>query len=263
MATYAISDIHGCYDEFQRMLDNISFSDGDRLFLAGDYIDRGPKSYEMLRWLENPPNNVIAIRGNHDEEFASCIDLMRQTDRTEGLETLPDSNQDALALYDTTSYLLRKKSPEQAPFFDMYGTVGKLLRSSKVTLSLLAAWADMIRDMPFFAKFAIRCRTCVVVHAGYREKGFTNEREASEFYLYAREEGVDSGGIPHGIIVAGHTPTVVKGSFAYTGGTVFRSYDPERDCVFYDIDCGCVLRRKYPQARLACLHLEDEKVYYV
>ena len=263
MRTYVISDIHGCFDEFQRMLDNIRFSDGDRLFLAGDYIDRGPKSYEMLRWLENLPDNVIAIRGNHDEEFASCIDLMRQTDQTEGLETLSDSNEDALALYDTTRYLLRKKIPAQAPLFDMYGTIGKLLRDSRVTLSMLTAWAGMIRDMPFFVKFSLCGRTCVVVHAGYREKGFTNEREAAEFYLYAREESIAAGGIHHGIVVAGHTPTVARRTFAYTGGAVFRTYAPEKDCLFYDIDCGCAFRRKHPEARLACLHLEDDKIYYV
>lgn len=262
MSTYVISDIHGCFDEFQQMLDNINFSSGDRLFLAGDHIDRGPKSYEMLRWLEHLPDNVIAIRGNHDEEFASCIDLMRQTDQTEGLETLSDSNEDALALYDTTRYLLRKKIPAQAPLFDMYGTIGKLLRDSRVTLSMLTAWAGMIRDMPFFVKFSLCGRTCVVVHAGYRE-GFTNEREAAEFYLYAREEGIAAGGISHGIVAAGHTPTVVKRAFAYTGGVVFRAYAPEKDCVFYDIDCGCSYRRKYPEARLACLRLEDETVTYV
>ena len=263
MNTYVISDIHGCFDEFQRLLDKINFSGSDRLILAGDYIDRGSKSLEMLRWLERRPENVLAVRGNHDEEFAGCIGLMRQTDRGEDLQTEPDSNADAAALYETTKYVLRRRSPGEARYFDLYGTIGKLLGEPEVNLSVLSGWADMIRQMPFFLRFPVGSRTCVVVHAGYREKGFTNEREASEFYLYAREEGVDSGGIPHGIIVAGHTPTVVKGTFAYTGGTVFRSYDPERDCVFYDIDCGCVLRRKYPQARLACLRLEDQTVNYV
>ena len=263
MSTYVISDIHGCFGEFQRMLDHISFSDSDRLILAGDYIDRGPESLEMLRWLAERPDNVIAIRGNHDEEFADCIDLMRQTDQREGLETLPDSNEDASALYDTTKYVLRKKSSEQAPFFDMYGTISELLRGSMATLSMLSAWAGMIRAMPFHVKFPIRDRTCVVVHAGYRENGFADEAEAASFFLYARAEGIALGGIHNGIVVAGHTPTVVKGTFAYTGGTVFRFELPEKNCVFYDIDCGCAYRRKYPEARLACLRLEDEAVYYI
>ena len=52
MGTYVMSDIHGCRDEFLTMLDKIGFSGSDQLFLAGDYIDRGKKSLEMLKWIE-------------------------------------------------------------------------------------------------------------------------------------------------------------------------------------------------------------------
>ncbi|HBA49121.1 MAG TPA: serine/threonine protein phosphatase, partial [Lachnospiraceae bacterium] len=38
MSTYAISDIHGCYNELLAMLEKINFSKSDRLILAGDYI---------------------------------------------------------------------------------------------------------------------------------------------------------------------------------------------------------------------------------
>lgn len=71
------------------------------------------------------------------------------------------------------------------------------------------------------------------------------------------------GGKPHGMIIAGHTPTVIKGEFSYHHGKVFRYYNQEKDCIFYDIDCGCVLRDRNPQASLACIRLEDEKVFYV
>ncbi len=52
MSTYVISDIHGCFDEFQTMLGRIGLTAEDRLILAGDYIDRGKQNLEMLRWLE-------------------------------------------------------------------------------------------------------------------------------------------------------------------------------------------------------------------
>ena len=61
-----MSDIHGCYDEYSRMLDKIHFSEKDRLYLAGDYIDRGKDSPAMLRWPEKRPSNVFPIKGNHD-----------------------------------------------------------------------------------------------------------------------------------------------------------------------------------------------------
>jgi hypothetical protein len=37
------------------------------------------------------------------------------------------------------------------------------------------------------------------------------------------------------------------------------SYDENMDCVFYDIDCGCTLRKLRPNGKLACIRLEDEK----
>lgn len=71
-----MSDIHGCYDDMIKMLEQIAFTDEDTLILAGDYIDRGSQSFEMLKWIESNPKNVIFLRGNHDEEFAYSIDLM-------------------------------------------------------------------------------------------------------------------------------------------------------------------------------------------
>lgn len=50
MNTYVMSDIHGCYDEMYNMFDKIGFSENDQLIIAGDYIDRGNQSYEMLCW---------------------------------------------------------------------------------------------------------------------------------------------------------------------------------------------------------------------
>ena len=51
MSIYAMSDIHGSYDAFCEMLSLIKMTDNDELILLGDYVDRGPKSYEMLKWL--------------------------------------------------------------------------------------------------------------------------------------------------------------------------------------------------------------------
>ena len=263
MSTYVIGDIHGCFDEFQKMLDEIGLSDSDRLILVGDYVDRGPQSLEMLRWLERCPLNMIALRGNHDEEFAAYVELMLQTNAAEDLETDLTSVSDTSALYDTTRYLLRKKGMDAVKYFDLYGTIRKLICDRSVTLSELIGWADMICAMPYFVELTVNNRTCAVVHAGYRRGGFSNEAEAAEFFLYAREEAYRDGGFEHGMVISGHTPTVIKGEFTYNDGRVFRYYDKEKDCTFYDIDCGCAFRQKYPNARLACIRLEDETIFYI
>ncbi|WP_081846758.1 metallophosphoesterase [Butyrivibrio sp. AE3004] len=48
MATYAISDLHGQYDLFQKLLDVIHFSDDDFMYVLGDAIDRGPDGIKIL-----------------------------------------------------------------------------------------------------------------------------------------------------------------------------------------------------------------------
>lgn len=265
MSTYIMSDIHGCYQEFLCMLDNIGFSDSDRLILAGDYIDRGPDTYEMLKWMENCPDNVCLLRGNHEEEFAENVSLMCILNEKEGLKSDAASNEDTAALYASVKYFLAK-SRLSLLYFDLYGTMNRLIRHSKVTLYDLSRWAELIRRMPYCYELKVRGRDCVVVHAGYAER----EEEVAvkyssleRFYLYAREDAFLLGGKRHGMIIAGHTPTIVKGDFVYNEGHAFRYYDVKKDCIFYDIDCGCVFRRREPIAKLACLRLEDEKLFYV
>lgn len=260
-----MSDIHGCYEDFLAMLEKINFSETDHLIIAGDYIDRGRQSYEMLKWIENCPPNVTLLRGNHEEKFMEYVELMLMLDRDEQLGTDFSSNYDTQALYDSVHYFIRSNKLAFLDF-DMYGTICSLLGNPKVTLTNLYKWADMFQKMPYFKKTRAGGRTCVAVHAGYTEEPenigekFDN---IEDFYLYAREEGYLLGGIPHGMIISGHTPTVAEGTFAYNSGNVFRHYDSVKDCIFYDIDCGCVFKEKCCDAKLACIRLEDEKFFYV
>ncbi len=54
MAIYAIGDIQGCYDDFQRLLELIEFNPvRDQLWLAGDIVNRGPKSLEVIRFVKS------------------------------------------------------------------------------------------------------------------------------------------------------------------------------------------------------------------
>ena len=46
---YVISDIHGCYKEYQKLLEKIYFSDTDVLYLMGDMVDRGPEPVKVLQ----------------------------------------------------------------------------------------------------------------------------------------------------------------------------------------------------------------------
>jgi serine/threonine protein phosphatase 1 len=71
------------------------------------------------------------------------------------------------------------------------------------------------------------------------------------------------GGIPQGMIIARHTPTIAEEELSFNDGNVYRSYEEDLDCIFYDIDCGCAMRKVRKNGRLACIRLEDEKTFYV
>ncbi len=62
---YAVSDIHGCYDKYIKLLERIAFTDDDTLYILGDIVDRGEKGIEILTDAAKR-KNVVPLKGNHD-----------------------------------------------------------------------------------------------------------------------------------------------------------------------------------------------------
>ena len=96
MATYAIGDIQGSYNEFRRLLDLINFNAKDKLWLVGDIVNRGPNSLLLLRFLRAMNDAVIAVLGNHDlhllvvaEGFAKA----QPGDTLQGVLNAPDRDE--------------------------------------------------------------------------------------------------------------------------------------------------------------------------
>ena len=78
---YAIGDIHGCIDKLKELTEKIDIDfEHDLLIFIGDYIDRGPSSYEVVEYLINLKKehpNIIFLRGNHEDmlmQFLSGAD---------------------------------------------------------------------------------------------------------------------------------------------------------------------------------------------
>jgi serine/threonine protein phosphatase 1 len=74
---FAIGDIHGCYDQMIDLLGRIPIDwRNDQLVFMGDYIDRGPKSFEVVEHLiglqaQHP--GIVYLKGNHEQMLADYI----------------------------------------------------------------------------------------------------------------------------------------------------------------------------------------------
>ena len=76
---------------------------------------------------------------------------MRQVDKTEELMTDQESNEDAIILYDSVKYMLKKAGGSAASFFDYYGTMELLLNKNHVTFGDLCRWADLMDNYPYLS----------------------------------------------------------------------------------------------------------------
>lgn len=76
MRRLAVSDLHGEADRLLQVLRAADFRPGlDRLFLLGDYIDRGPDSAGVVRIVrELVECGAVALKGNHDH---TCVMVHR------------------------------------------------------------------------------------------------------------------------------------------------------------------------------------------
>jgi bis(5'-nucleosyl)-tetraphosphatase (symmetrical) len=96
MATYAIGDIQGCYDELCELLERLRFDPArDRLWLTGDLVNRGPKSLEVLRFVRELGNSAVTVLGNHDLHLVSVAlgCRARRKDTFDALLAAPDRDE--------------------------------------------------------------------------------------------------------------------------------------------------------------------------
>ena len=78
MRRFAISDIHGCCKTFRELVDNqLQIRQEDKLYVLGDYIDRGPDSKGVIDYileLQSEGYQVECLKGNHEEMMVNALE---------------------------------------------------------------------------------------------------------------------------------------------------------------------------------------------
>ncbi len=222
--TYVVSDLHGEYQKFLTLLEEIAFNDGDLMYVLGDIVDYGPESMELIGDL-SVRLNVYPVAGEHDFLAARM-----------------------LAGFD--KMLKNGGSPDAEYIAEMTAWVKD---GGEATLSGFRALdederegvLDYLGDMALFEETEINGQEYLLVHAGiadYSEDSDLEDYLPEDFFSepldasYALVDGKT--------VVVGHVPTAT-GRIERGEGSIF-------------LDCGLANGGK-----LACLCLETGEETYI
>ena len=268
MATYAISDIHGAYDEFQRLLDKIRFQyDGsDSLYLLGDYGDWGEKSMETIlavKQMDEEYDFVHCLMGNHELMFLAAMEYgITEEKVSDSAENWLEANHGRV----TWEAFLDLPEEEQNGLYE---------------------W---LKNLPFSCDILLDGRLIMAAHAFpyfYDMEYTQTERQRRKMdavwrRLLLRENPFEGyrGKKNYSLLVCGHTIT----DFYYqqmnreAGGNILSSLPGNRNRIyraerFVDIDCGgkCLswygenshVMHAAERAQLAAYCLETDEEFYV
>lgn len=171
---FAIGDIHGTADKLSALMEKIPIDfNSDLLVFIGDYIDRGPSSFEVVDYLvelkkEHP--DIVFLKGNHEDM------LQKYLAGNDRFTYLFNGGQKTL-----DSYLNRKNKSEFSP-----------IPSSHID---------------FYESLVLYFQTddYIFVHAGMRENVPLKQQKPQEI-LWIREDFIHSKFDFGKRVIFGHTP---------------------------------------------------------
>ena len=231
--TYVISDIHGDFERYEKMLELINFDEErDLLFVLGNTIDFGEDSFKLLLDMSSRPN-VYPIIGEHEH---IALPLLKKLSG--------DIGEKAVASFDA----------ETMSRFMEWGKMGgqeTVLKFRELDSEDREWIVEYLEEFVPYEEIEAGGKTFVLVHAGL--DNFSKSRELED---YDTEELIYTAPdwskiyFEDKTLVVGHTPTVEinpssKGRIWNLNGTVA-------------INCGSSFGLP-----LGCLRLEDMKEFYV
>ena len=224
---YSMSDLHGCYDKYIKMLEKINFGDSDTLYILGDIVDRGPDGIKILLDIYNR-KNVIALRGNHDYLAHYLLWQLNSATDTEDADMLAekyhswfyDGGEPTYNAYELLSFDDKKKVLASIYYMPIYEEIE--VNGNKFFLSHTVPSKERMHD---FKK--LLWQEFIIGEPEYEKECF-----------------------PDKIIVTGHTPTgFIDPKFK---GKIWRGNN------HIAIDCGAVFGNP-----LGCICLDTLEEFYV
>lgn len=233
-----MSDIHGCHTLFRRMLQKIDFTDSDDLYILGDFVDRGDTPIPLLLdCMERI--NVYPLLGNHEAIMLQCLHGLPA-------EASPDN---------VTEFY----TPEGLELYSAWMQNGGSITMTQYLGLAPAKRAEVLgylEEFRFYEELTMPDgRRFVLTHSGIED--FDPAVPLSEYPLdaliNARPEPGDRF-YNDRTLIFGHTPTLTYPSMHGQAEVLFEE-------TYINIDCGAVFHEV--GGKLACLRLDDMKVFYV
>lgn len=227
---YVVSDLHGCYDKFMKMLDLIGLKEEDTLYVLGDVVDRGPDSVGLIVRLASQ-KNVVTLMGNHDYLAALML-------KTFGTEERGGTS------------LCGK--PEAEELFEAWrGDGGETTWREfvKLTEQEKRVVLRFLGRLPVFAEIGVNGQAYHLSHTipGRDRMKDESDRGLSDFLFAAPEYGKVY--YDDRILVTGHTPTGLIDPCS--AGRIWKKNN------HIAVDCGAVFGNP-----LGCICLDTGEEYY-
>lgn len=231
--TYVISDIHGDYERYEKMLETINLDDDrDTLFVIGDVVDFGTDSFKILLDMSSRPN-VYPILGEHEY---MALPLLKKL--------AGDISEKAIAKFDAATM----------QSFMEWGKKGgqETVRAFRELDADDREWViEYLEEFVPYEEIEVGGKVYVLAHAGidnYSASKDLEDYEIKDFITVSPDYSIP---FTNGkTLITGHKPTVEihPGS----KGKIFKLNN------HIAIDCGAT----YGLA-LGCLRLDDMKEFYV
>lgn len=224
---YAVSDLHGCYDKYIKLLERLNMTPNDSLYVLGDIVDRGSDGMKILPDLIKR-KNIFSCRGNHDH----CAQILLRSFAMPNDGCFADGLEEAFGLW---------LSDGGSTTYDEF---------LKLDESNRYAVLNYLNSLPLFEKLTVEGRRFFLAHTvpeKSRMLDFDNCR-ISDFIM--GEPEYEKVYFEDKIIVTGHTPTGFIDP-EYTG----RIWKGNNHIV---IDCGAVFGNP-----LGCICLDTMEEIYV